>query len=62
MDENGNTREHQDTSASPTAPQSGKKPYVKPTFIRERAFETMALSCGKINASQFSCKVNRKNS
>lgn len=39
-----------------------KKPYVKPAFIRERAFETMALSCGKVNITQGQCKLNRKNS
>ena len=39
-----------------------KKPYVKPAFLRERAFETMALSCGKINITQAQCKFNRKSS
>jgi len=39
-----------------------KKPYVKPAYEFERAFETMALSCGKINTTQFQCKFNRKNS
>lgn len=39
-----------------------KKPYVKPSFEWERAFETMALACGKINTSQAQCKFNRKNS
>jgi len=39
-----------------------KKPYVKPAFVQERAFETMALSCGKINASQSQCKSSKKNS
>jgi len=41
---------------------AGKKPYVKPSYEFERAFETMALSCGKINTTQFQCKFNRKNS
>jgi hypothetical protein len=44
------------------APVSGKKPYVKPAFVWERAFETMALSCGKVNFTQAQCKSNRKNS
>ena len=39
-----------------------KKPYVKPAFVLERAFETMALSCGKINITQAQCKFNRKSS
>jgi hypothetical protein len=40
----------------------GKKAYVKPSFEWERAFETMALACGKINTTQAQCKFNRKNS
>jgi hypothetical protein len=39
-----------------------KKPYVKPEFRYERAFETMALACGKIRATQTLCRFNRKNS
>jgi len=41
---------------------AAKKPYVKPSYEFERAFETMALSCGKINTMQPQCKFNRKNS
>jgi hypothetical protein len=41
---------------------NGKKPYVKPSYEFERAFETMALSCGKINITQMQCKFNRKSS
>lgn len=37
-----------------------KKPYVKPAVRSEKVFETMALSCGKINDSQASCVHNRK--
>jgi hypothetical protein len=44
------------------APRSTKKPYRKPEFRYERAFETLALSCGKIRASQAICRFNRKNS
>jgi len=40
---------------------AAKKPYVKPSFERERVFETMALSCGKIGTTG-SCHQNRKNS
>lgn len=39
-----------------------KKPYQKPAYVWERAFETMALSCGKINNNQAQCKSNKKNS
>jgi hypothetical protein len=41
---------------------TAKRPYFKPAFEFERAFETMALSCGKINITQAQCKFNRKNS
>jgi hypothetical protein len=49
----------------PSSPESGggsKKPYQKPAFRHERVFETMALACGKISATQLSCRSNRKNS
>jgi hypothetical protein len=39
-----------------------KRAWVKPSFEWERAFETMALACGKINTTQAQCKFNRKNS
>lgn len=39
-----------------------KKPYLKPQFRYERAFETMALACGKIRATQTLCRFNRKSS
>jgi hypothetical protein len=35
---------------------------VKPAFRHEKVFETMALACGKISATQSSCRTNRKNS
>lgn len=41
---------------------SQKKPYLKPAFRREQVFETMALACGKKNASQAQCRTSRKNS
>ena len=37
-----------------------KKPCVNPAVRSERVFETMALSCGKVRASQVSCTHNRK--
>jgi hypothetical protein len=39
-----------------------KKPYQKPEVRHERVFETMALACGKVQATQQSCRVNRRNS
>jgi hypothetical protein len=39
-----------------------RKPYTKPTFVREQLFETMALACGKINATIAQCRLNKKNS
>jgi hypothetical protein len=44
------------------SPHVTKKPYLRPEFRYERAFETMALSCGKIRGSQALCRFNRKNS
>ena len=43
-------------------PDGGKRPYQKPAFRYERVFETMALACGKINASQAQCKALLKSS
>jgi hypothetical protein len=49
--------------ADDAAPDAGtKKAYVKPAFQHERAFETMALACGKISAVIQQCRTNRKNS
>ena len=39
-----------------------KKPYVKPEFRHEKVFETMALTCGKVQTTQSSCAHNRKTS
>jgi hypothetical protein len=54
-----NLSEDKNTGDSPPVT---RKPYLKPEFRYERAFETMALSCGKIRASQALCRFNRKNS
>jgi G:T/U-mismatch repair DNA glycosylase len=37
-----------------------RKPYQKPAFRFERVFETMALSCGKIEPTTKHCRFNRK--
>ena len=60
-----NTREqaNRGPQESPAEKSSHKKrTYQKPAFQHERVFETMALVCGKISATQASCKHNRKRS
>jgi hypothetical protein len=42
------------------AKNEGKKRYEKPAVRYERVFETMALSCGKIQTTNQQCKFNRK--
>ena len=37
-----------------------RKTYTKPSFRYERVFETRALSCGKIQITQFQCFFNRR--
>jgi hypothetical protein len=44
------------------AQRMAKKPYVKPEFRHEKVFETMALSCGKVQHTQHGCHLSRKNS
>jgi len=39
-----------------------KKPYQEPAFRHERVFETMALTCGKMSATEFQCRFNRHTS
>ena len=41
-------------------PPTQRRPYRKPEFVFERAFETLALSCGKISDSSALCHMNRK--
>ena len=44
-------------------PTRSRKPYQKPAFRFERVFETMALTCGKVQSTQFQCRFGgRKNS
>ena len=43
-------------------PQIEKKPYTKPTYRFEKVFETMALSCGKVSATEFQCRFRRRSS
>jgi hypothetical protein len=44
----------------PKGPSKPKRIYVKPALQYERVFETMALACGKVSASQGQCRFNRK--
>jgi len=39
-----------------------KKRYEKPSFRWEKVFETQALICGKVQATESSCRLNRKTS
>ena len=39
-----------------------KKHYEKPDVRCEHVFETLALSCGKVQSTQGSCHANRKTS
>jgi hypothetical protein len=40
--------------------EQAKKPYVKPAFRFERVFVTSALTCGKVQSTEFQCRHNRK--
>jgi hypothetical protein len=55
--------ERADERTPPSEPQpEHRKPYQKPAFRTEKIFETMALACGKITATQGHCRFNRKSS
>ena len=56
------TDQKQRMSDSGKATGATKKPYAKPEVRYERVFETMALSCGKVQTTQASCHFNRKTS
>jgi hypothetical protein len=55
-------REHHDAAQRKKLSQSSspKKRYNKPGFKHEKVFETMALACGKLSATQAQCRFNRK--
>lgn len=50
------------THEEPKAPSRARRAYQKPAFRCEKIFETMALSCGKVQSTQSGCHSNRKNS
>lgn len=55
--------ESKDLNQSSTETQaSAKRPYEKPEFRFESVFETRALSCGKISATNGTCQFNKKSS
>jgi hypothetical protein len=41
---------------------AARKPYLKPSFEREKVFETLALTCGKMQSTQSGCHQSRKTS
>ena len=55
-------RVHNDTQEPGAENVRGKRPYKKPEVRHERIFETMALACGKVRATQAQCRFNRKRS
>jgi hypothetical protein len=57
-------RSHQEeaVATAESAPTRSRKHYLKPAFRYERVFETMALSCGKLNPTQFQCTFHSKTS
>jgi len=54
--------EHAQKTAEIEPRTPARKRYSKPAFRHERVFETMALSCGKVQSTQGQCHFNRKNS
>ncbi len=56
-----NLKQQKDRQASvDEKKRTAKKPYVKPEVRHERVFETMALTCGKVQTTQSGCHQNRK--
>jgi len=55
-------RKHHDATSQQKAsrPSVSKKRYAKPECKHEKVFETMALACGKLSATQAQCRFNRK--
>jgi hypothetical protein len=59
------TEESKNTGKAKEGPKGApkaKRTYEKPALQYERVFETMALACGKVSASQGQCRFNRKRS
>jgi hypothetical protein len=58
----GESSHEEEIAGAKSKPTRGRKPYQKPAFQCERVFETTALSCGKINATQKHCRFNQHTS
>jgi hypothetical protein len=54
-------RNSNEKSAGETG-RTAKKQYQEPGFRHERVFETMALSCGKVQVTILQCRFNRHTS
>ena len=52
-DPQNNPQAAADRAAEPA--EENRKLYRKPSFQSEQVFETMALQCGKVGATSFSC-------
>jgi hypothetical protein len=52
---------HNTTDQQPLE-KTARKPYLKPSFEREKVFETQALTCGKMQSTQSGCHQSRKTS
>ena len=55
-----NSTDQQRPNANGEAKRTTKKAYVKPLVRHERVFETMALSCGKVQNTSGPCHFNRR--
>lgn len=55
-------QENDQPESQPAGQQKKRKPYQKPAVRHERVFETRALTCGKVQTTQSTCKHNRKTS
>src|SRR5258708_39217566 len=52
----GEPLQEESVTRAESKPTRARKFYQGPAFRFERVFETMALSCGKINSTQFQCR------
>jgi hypothetical protein len=52
-------KDEADDQNAPQSPGPAKKLYQEPAFRHERVFETMALSCGKVDATESQCRFHR---
>ena len=53
----------QQKNEPPSREAAPKKPYLKPSLIQHgKVFETAALSCGKVQSTQGSCRLSTKTS